>query len=566
MSSRALPQQSGSGPPASGNPAGQELLPEEEELSPYRWIILLGLVTAAILEILDVTIVNVALPQMAGNLGATTDEIGWVATGYILSNVVVLPMTAWLSTRFGRRRYLVASILIFLAGSFFCGTSRTLPELIFWRIVQGSGGAALLSTAQATIREIFPREQQGMVQAIYAMGVIVAPTVGPTVGGWITDNYSWPWIFFVNLPIGAISVAILLAFLTDTKYSVKSTKIDWLGVGLLASGLGCLQYVLEEGNRDDWFESALILRLTVVSVVSLVCLVAWELSSRNKYPIVNFRVVRNRDLAAALIIILSLGFALYGGNFIFPLFAQNIMGFTPTVTGLLLMPGGIGSGLAALMCGRLLNGHTQLVHPRILIFAGFSLLVYSMWSLSHLTPESGEDVTRLSLLLRGIGLGMIFTPINLAAFSTLRGVEIAQGASMLNLMRQLGGSFGIAILGSYVQTQTAAHRTALVGYIYPQNPALQIRVAELTGALTAKGYSLPAAKQGAMAIVDMTVNRQALTMAYNDGFLIVGITILVVAPLVFLLRRGPAIPGAPAASGRNGRGKSPDTAEPAHAS
>jgi DHA2 family multidrug resistance protein len=361
------------------------------------------------------------------------------------------------------------------------------------------------------------------------------------VGGWITDNYSWPWIFFVNLPIGLISVTIVLAFLQNQKYHVQTTKIDWLGVGLLASGLGCLQYVLEEGNREDWFESALICRLTVISVISLFCLIAWELSPQNTHPIVNFRVMRNRDLAAALILILALGFALYGGMFIFPLFAQNIMGFTPTVTGLVLMPGGIGSGCAALLCGRLLNGRVQRIHPRILIFTGFSLVIFSMWRLGHLTPESGEDVTRVSLLLRGIGLGLVFTPVNLAAFSTLRGVEIAQGASMLNLMRQLGGSFGIAILGSYVQTGMAAHRNALVSNIYPTNPALQLRLSQLTGALVSKGYSLSAAKQGAMSIVDMTVNRQALTMAYNDGFLLVGVIILSVAPLVLLLRRGPAI-------------------------
>jgi len=222
--------------------------PPAEEITPFRWLILVGLITAAILEVLDSTIVNVALPQMAGNLGATTQEIGWVATGYILSNVVVLPMTAWLSSLFGRKRYLVGSILLFLAASFFCGASRTLPELVFFRIVQGAGGAALLSTAQATLREIFPREMQGYVQSLYVLGIIVAPTLGPTLGGWITDNYSWPWVFYVNLPIGLVSVFIVSGFLSDAKYKVASLRVDWPGIGLLAVGLGSLQYVLEEGN------------------------------------------------------------------------------------------------------------------------------------------------------------------------------------------------------------------------------------------------------------------------------------------------------------------------------
>ena len=205
----------------------------EEELSPYRWIILVGLITAAILEVLDTTIVNVSLPQMAGNLGATTQEISWVATGYILSNVIVLPMTAWLSSRFGRRRYLAGSILLFVIASIFCGTSRTLWELVFWRILQGAGGAALLSTAQATIREIFPREQQGMVQSLYVLGLIVAPTLGPTLGGWITDNYSWPWVFFVNIPIGAVSFMIVVSLLQDSKHRVATAQIDWGGIALL---------------------------------------------------------------------------------------------------------------------------------------------------------------------------------------------------------------------------------------------------------------------------------------------------------------------------------------------
>ena len=291
--------------PASGASPAAASSGDEEELSPYRWLILFGLITAAILEVLDTTIVNVALPQMAGNLGATTQEIGWVSTGYILSNVIVLPMTAWLASRFGRRKYLCASIIIFLTASFFCGTSGSLWELVFWRIVQGSGGAALLSTAQATIREIFPKEQQGTVQSIYVLGIIVAPTLGPTLGGYITDNYSWPWVFFVNLPIGAISLFFVASFLTDAKHRVATTKVDWLGVGLLTVGLGSLQYVLEEGNAEDWFESSTITTLSILAAICLTSFVFWELSSRNKQPVVNLRVLKNRDLSAALTMFLG---------------------------------------------------------------------------------------------------------------------------------------------------------------------------------------------------------------------------------------------------------------------
>lgn len=511
---------------------------EEEELSPYRWIILVGLITAAILEVLDTTIVNVSLPQMAGNLGATTQEISWVATGYILSNVIVLPMTAWLSSRFGRRRYLAGSILLFVIASVFCGTSRGLWELVFWRILQGAGGAALLSTAQATIREIFPREQQGMVQSLYVLGLIVAPTLGPTLGGWITDNYSWPWVFFVNIPIGAVSFVIVASLLADSKHQVAAGQIDWGGIALLTVGLGSLQYVLEEGNRDDWFESATITRLAILAAVCLVALIVWELWPTNKHPVVNLHVLKNRELSAALLLFLALGFGLYGGIFLFPLFAQNILHFSPTVTGLMLMPGAIATGFSAIVCGRLLNGKTQIVHPRVLIIVGMVLFILSMWDMGHLTAQSGEPDTRWALIVRGFGLGCLFAPINLAAFSTLRGAEIAQGASMINLMRQLGGSLGIAYLGTYLSNTTVYHRSALAENVYAGNPAFEQRYQAITQTLIARGYDLVTAKQAALGIIARTVQTQATVMSFNSAFLLIGLAMVIVSPCVFLLRAG----------------------------
>lgn len=519
---------------------------QKEELVPYRWIILVGLITAAILEVLDSTIVNVSLPQMAGNLGATTEEIGWVATGYILSNVIVLPMTAWLSSRFGRKRYLVGSILLFLTASFFCGTSRSLGELVMWRIVQGSGGAALLSTAQATLREIFPREQQGMVQALYILGVIVAPTVGPTLGGWITDNYNWPWIFFVNIPIGLTSATIVTLFLSDAKYKVPSQRIDAWGIVFLAVGLGTLQYVLEEGKQDDWFQSPLIMRLTILSAAALIALLVWELSPRNLQPVVNFRVLKNKEFAAALGLFVVLGFGLYGGVFIFPLFAQTILGFNATLTGLVLLPGGIATAFGAVTCGRLLNGPKELVNPRILVMFGLAIFTLSMWDLGHLTIYSGVASTRMSLIIRGLGLGFLFTPINVAAFNALEGPAIAQGAGLLNLCRQLGGSFGIAYLSTYLDNKIAYHYAVLSNYIYPQNPMLRQRLGLLSHYLATKGYGPHAASSAAFGIVAGSVQRQAMTMAYNDCFLFIGMVIVCMSPAVFLLRSSR---GAPHAAG-----------------
>ena len=518
-----------------GRPAQAERRVEDDPSFKYRWIIMVGLITAAILEVLDTTIVNVALPQMAGNLGATNEEIGWVSTGYILSNVIVLPMTAWLSLVFGRKRYLAGSILIFLIASFFCGAAHSLTTLVFWRIIQGGGGAALLSTAQSTLREIFPADQQGTVQSIYILGIIMAPTIGPTLGGYITDNYNWNWVFYVNLPIGIISMAIVMFFLSDSPGAPKAGKIDFPGIALLAIGLGSLQYVLEEGNQNDWFADVWIQRLSAVSAIALTALLAWELSPRNRQPVVNLRVLKNRDLTASLGLLLALGFGLYGGVFIFPQFAQNILGFTPTVTGLVLLPGGIATGVSAILAGQIL-GKRKLVSPVVVIAVGMAIFVYSMWQLGHLTLQSGEADTRTALILRGFSLGLLFTPINIAAFSSLKGQEIPQGSSLINLARQLGGSFGIAALSTYITRMAAFHRVNLVANTFPGNPAFEARYQQITNAMLAKGYDTVHAKQLALAIIDRTIQGQALTMSYNDGFLLIGMSVALVAPCVFLIR------------------------------
>jgi len=507
------------------------------EVSKYRWWILLGLITAAIMEVLDTTIVNVALPQMAGNLGATFQEIAWVSTGYILSNVVVLPMTAFLAARYGRKRYLGFSILLFITASFFCGTSHTLIELVFWRITQGAGGAALLSTAQATLRQIFPTEQQGIVQAIFLMGVIVAPTLGPTLGGWITDNYTWNWCFFINIPIGIASFFLVTSFLEDSVQASKEGSIDWLGIGLLAVGLGSLQYVLEEGQKNDWFQDATILKLTIFSLVTIGVLLWWEMSPRNTHPVVNFRILKNPALSSSIFLFVALGFGLYGGVYLFPLFAQTILGLTPTKTGLVLLPGGLATAASALICGRLLNGKKALVDPRILIVIGIGIFMVSMLDLSHLTILSGEDDTRLALLIRGSGLGFLFTPINQIAYASIERHEAQQASGLINLARQLGGSFGIAILGTYLTTRTNTHYAQLVSYTYPSNHLFTDRVNALSADFQTHGFSAVDAKHKALEAISQGFGVQASTMSYNDGFFLILIIFALTAPAIFLLRK-----------------------------
>jgi DHA2 family multidrug resistance protein len=510
----------------------------DSEVEEYRWLILLGLITAAIMEVLDTTIINVALPQMAGNLGATIQEIAWVSTGYILSNVVVLPMTAFFTARFGRKNYLAFSIVLFVVASFLCGTSSSLGELVLWRIVQGAGGAALLSTAQATLRQIFPREQQGMVQAIFMMGIIVAPTLGPTLGGWITDNYHWGWCFYINIPIGIVAVFLVTSFLHDSPNATRRTgPVDWLGIGLLTVGLASLQYVLEEGREKDWFNDSLIIRLSIVAAVSLSTMVWWELSKRNEHPVVNFRVLKNRDLAGSIFLFVTLGFGLYGGVFLFPLFTQNLLHFTPTETGLTLMPGGIATACTAILCGRLLNGRRPLVDARLLIYLGIAIFVLSMWKLGHLTTAAGEADARYPLIVRGVALGFLFTPINNVAYANLKPSEAQQASGLINLSRQLGGSFGIALIGTYLESRTALHRADLVANTYASNPAFVERFQGALAHFIALGYSYLKAQAAAYASIDQALTAQALMLSYNDTWMLILKSFIVTAPAILVIRR-----------------------------
>ena len=519
----------------------------EDFVRRYRWWILLGLITAAIMEVLDTTIINVALPQMAGNLGATQEEIGWVSTGYILSNVIFLPMTAFFAARFGRKNYLTFSIILFVVASFFCGTSHSLGELVIWRILQGAGGAALLSTAQATLRQIFPTEEQSMVQAIFLLGIIVAPTLGPTLGGWITDNYTWNWCFFINIPIGIAATFLVGNFLHDAPNVAKvRTPVDWTGIALLTVGVGGLQYVLEEGNSKDWFADALILRLAILSGVCIVTMIWWELSSRNEHPVIDFHVLRNRTLAASIFLFIALGFGLYGGVILFPMFSQGILHFTPTETGLAMLPGGLATGASAMVCGRLLAGKKPLADARVLIAIGTTLFAVSMWKMGHLSTAAGESDVRAALIVRGFGLGMLFTPINNVAYASLKPQEAQQAAGLINLARQLGGSFGIAVLLNYVSRHTEYHRSDLVSNLVTGQFLTDQRVQQLTRAFVARGMSAIDAQHAALQALNGQVTQQAAMLSFNDAWLFVLMVFVLVSPSILLLRKAKAAAALPA--------------------
>ena len=539
-SSRGTPGQA-----ASDRPTALGVMPGAAEANTrFRWLILVGLILAAAMEVLDTTIINVALPQMAGNLSTTTQEIAWVSTGYILSNVVVLPMTAFLNTLFGRRNYLTASIILFTFASFFCGTSHSLGEIIFWRVLQGAGGAALISTAQATLVQVFPPREQAVVQPLFLMGLVVFPTLGPSLGGWITDSASWNWCFFINIPIGILAGLIVFFFLHDTEAARRDEPVDWAGIGLLAVGLSSLQYVLEEGEQDDWFSSAAIVRLTALAAVCLFALVAWQLSPRNTHPVVDFRVLKNGSLTAGIVLFVAVGFGLYGVNYLYPLLAQTLQGLSPLATGLALLPGGVATAVSIVFCGVITSSPKPALDARLLTLFGIVLSATGMWQLAHLTPQSGVPNTFWPLIIRGFSIGFLFVPVNQLAIGSLKADEVNQGTGLLGLARQLGGSVGVAILATYLQNHTQINRANLVGDLTPANPAYSERLAGLTGTLMANGHSAADAHQGALGLLDQTLTQQVAAMSYNDSFLMLMLISVAMVPTLLLLRK-PKLGSAP---------------------
>ncbi|MFL6235133.1 MAG: DHA2 family efflux MFS transporter permease subunit [Thermoanaerobaculia bacterium] len=497
-----------------------------------KWLITITVILASVIELIDTSIVNVALPQMMGNLGATLDQIAWVVTGYVVANVIVIPMTGWFAAVFGRRNYFVGSLILFTVASFFCGHATGLWELVIFRFIQGAGGGAMLSTSQAILVETFPPEELGLANGLFGLGVVVGPTVGPTLGGWITDSYSWRWIFYVNLPIGIVAVLMALAFLPDPKETRKITKIDWWGILLLITGIGSLQIVLERGQAEDWFSARYITILAFVAVAGLALFVWRELASSN--PVVDLHVLKDRSLAVGTFFTFVLGFGLYASVFIFPVFAQNLLGFTAMQTGLILLPGSLATAVMMPFVGKMLQ---RGVPPQLMTALGFVCFFVFTLMLSHSTLSSGRGDFFWPLVLRGVGLGLLFVPLTTMALSNLRGKDIAQGAGLTNMMRQLGGSFGIALVTTFIQYRSWTHRTNLLSHLSPYDPALQERVQAITSGLMAKGSSFLQAQQQAYGAIEGAVIRQTYLLTYMDAFRVVGVFFLVCIPMLLLFKR-----------------------------
>ena len=465
-----------------------------------------------------------ALPHIAGDLSAGVDESTWVLTSYLVSNAIVLPLTGWLSSLFGRKRFFMVCVGIFTICSFLCGIAPSLGLLVFFRILQGAGGGALQPISQAILVESFPKEKQGMAMAVYGMGVVVAPVVGPTLGGWITDNYTWRWIFFINIPVGVLSLLLTAFLIFDPPYlvrrSLRGMRIDYMGLGLLSVGLGFLQVVLDKGEREDWFGSNFIIGCTVVAVVGLVGAVVWELTRED--PIVDFRMLKDRNFALATFTMFMLGFVLYGTTVLLPLMLQTLMGYTALLSGLVLSPGSIFTILALPIVGRL----TQKVEARWLV--AFGLGITGLFPLAHVAPSTCNLIFWTAVrawTFSRIGMAFLFIPINVTAFYFIPKEKMNNATGIINLARNIGGSVGIANVATLLSRRAQVHQAMLVAHLTPYDAPYRNAMQGAQQMLMTQGSNPALAHIQAQGLLYGNLVRQANMLAYVDALLAAGLDV-----------------------------------------
>ncbi|MES2110536.1 MAG: DHA2 family efflux MFS transporter permease subunit [Bacteroidota bacterium] len=499
-----------------------------------RNLLIITVLLAAVMELIDTTIVNVALSHMSGNLGATLEDTTWVITAYAIANVIIIPLTSFLTTKLGRRNYYIGSIIIFVICSFMCGSAGNIWTLVFFRFLQGLGGGALLSVSQAVIFELFPKEKQGVASAIFGVGVFVGPTIGPTMGGIITENYSWPLIFYINIPIGILAATSCYFLLTEPKLKQTAQKVDWTGIALLAIGIGSLQTVLERGQTEDWFSTGYITLLTVTAVIALTAFIIWEL--RVEHPVVNLRVFKSKTLTIAAILTFITGIGMFTSVFLTPVIAQRLLGFSPIQTGLLLLPGAVIAILGLIASGRLLYYG---VKPLVIVVAGFACFIFFNWNMHGITLDTSANSITGNLIFRALGMAFLTVPLTMLAISSLAPKDIPQGASLNNMMRQLGGAFGISAVNTYAARRLAVHRTDLLENITATNPEAVNRLNSYTSYFQQKGIGLADAHQKGMEVIDRVVVKQSTLLSYADSYFMIGLIFALALPLLLFVVRSP---------------------------
>jgi DHA2 family multidrug resistance protein len=520
--------------------ANAETQPWKPRVNP--WIVAASVMLATFMEVLDTSVANVALPHIAGNLSASTDEATWVLTSYLVSNAIILPATGWFSNRFGRKRFLIFCIVVFTLSSALCGAAASLGFLVLARILQGAGGGALQPIAQSVLLESFPQEKRGSAMALYGLGVVVAPIIGPTLGGWITDSYSWRWIFYINIPIGVAAVMMVSAFVDDPPYIKNAVRgaIDFVGFGLMAVWLATLQIVLDKGQQEDWFASSWVCWLTALSVATMVGFVAWELWVEN--PIVNLRVFLNRNFAIGTALVGAVGIVLFGMTSLLPLFLQTLMGYPALQSGFAASPRGVGSVIAMLLVGRLIGK----VDERWLLVFGFSVLGVATLVMGNLTLDVSMGTIVVPNVFVGLSLGFIFVPLTTVAMGTLEQRQLGNAAGLYNLVRNIGGGVGISVVTTMLSRLAQTHQAQMVHNLAPGEPAFQERLAAIARAFGAQ-MSPVDAMQRAQAVIYGTLVKQASLLAYVDTFRLLAVLSLLAIPAVFLFKRVQSRAGAVAA-------------------
>jgi DHA2 family multidrug resistance protein len=498
-----------------------------------KWLITITVMLPTIMEIVDTSVANVALPHMQGSLNAGTDEITWVLTSYLVSNAVVLPMTGWLARLFGRKRFLITCIILFTLASFLCGAAPNLGALILFRVIQGAAGGALIPISQAILMETFPPHQQGMAMAIFGVGAMFGPIVGPALGGWITDNMSWNWIFYINIPIGILATVMATAFIYDPPYLRRGSmaSIDYAGLALLTVGLGALQVVLDKGQQDDWFNSPFILAASVVSAVALIMLVYVEL--KHDHPVVNLRLFKNISFSAGNTIMFFVGFCLYSSIMLIPLFLQTLMGYSATDAGMVLAPGGVATLIAMPFVGAVISKYDG----RKVVLVGLLIGAWSMYIMQGFTLEASYWDFVWPRVVLGLGLAMIFVPLTTVTLATIPREEMGNATGIFNLLRNIGGSVGIAIAATLLSRYGQFFQNTLISHASPYDPAWQTRLNTLTKAFIARGADAVTANRQALTALYGVIGRQAGMLAYNRIFWIVGIAFLVIIPFLLLLKK-----------------------------
>jgi MFS transporter, DHA2 family, multidrug resistance protein len=512
-------------------------------VTPNKWLVTLSITFGTLMGAIDTSIVNVALPHIRGSVGATLQEITWISTGYAMALVLVMPLTAFLGRLFGQKRVYMASLLIFLVGSALCGIAHSLTTLVIYRVIQGFGAGALQPTEQAILRQTFPPKEQGMAMAIFSIAVMVGPALGPSLGGYIVDHYHWSWIFFINLPIGVLGLFMVASFVHEDPEILEENRalvdkqrkhIDWAGIGLMWTGLGALQFVLEEGSRRDWFESGLIGAMTLVAVFTLVAFVIRELTA--EAPAVDLRLFKDPVFLTGTLIGALMFTMLMANMFLLPIFMQELLGFSALQSGIAMAPRTLVMMVAVPIIGRTYN----IVPPRFYVTMGVLLIAFSSWQLSHLTLAVGTSDIIVPLIIQGVGFATLFVPLSTIALSNVPRHRMADATGLNSLVRQIGGAGGLAIFATLISTYATEARAGVASHIVATRPEVWQQLQAMQSALMARGMDAVSAKTAALHAVMGSLMQQSMVLSFNRIFVLAGVLFLLVLPLLYFMRMAPA--------------------------